>query len=1824
MNKQKSSGGVKAFSSYLRGKSGRFILLILTAFWAVTGTWAQTVPSTWKNVTFNENVRYSQWTIDSRIRDFYANTTQRGFNVYDENGTLLKNSAGKQKFDYVPGLVAKAILEAQDYYKAFDWSKPWFYSIQDYATENTYTAQGESGKSSITLDNMNACKMYFPLIVSTLASNEAKTAGNTAIGNVIADMKVYNGYYTIGNGASGITPETAKERGMLGGWFHKPEYTDQMWCDGLYMGPALLAQIVNYKTSSANVDDTNDWDLITKQFTISWNQLYNNGLLYHAFTATPKDDASSAWEGISNEPGNEVYHSAAYWGRACGWYFLALVDVLEQMQIAGLTSSTNYTTLSGYLTSLADGLKKYQDENTGCWYQVLDEKNLSITGNYLESSCTAIFAAAYLKAIRLNLLSATDYQTVAINAYKGTVTQFMKYNYDDSNNKLDGTVQLVHNCASAGLGGSKNRSGSREYYITGPDVAQTNTYTEGKVLGAFILAATEYEKLNGLDKKICFSADLLPSYTINAGDEIKVEATGSDNITYKWCKSDGTSIEGNPTETGTYYCMATDGTNTIKTSDTEVTVNVDGDTNDDITSSTSSTICFFSGTTPSDTRVKIIKGNAKTNSSIIYKNLSYNNAIKMESSTEITLTLTEKTKVIFVFDAAEKKFKINNDVVLTNTNNIYEKELEAGTYTLAKGDAINLYVIEFITTTISGDTTHTITYKTNGHGSLDTTTKTIESGSKLTDSYLPALTETGYTFSGWYTDEELTTEATTETVVNADMTLYAKWALNKYAVTTSCENGTIAITDESGATIASGTEVAHGTKLTFTATPADGYTFGSWSVTGTSGTENGNVYTIESLDNTTEVTATFNKDIVAGDTPIATFTLPKGIKITSPWTAEEKNGFTITSSSTIKETGNDYVKVSSGSSISLNIPENFIVTSIELDAVSSSNNTKTTVTINNVTSEIDYNAYNTATFNFKEEITGAKTLSISNSGKELHIQSVKVYGSCTKDESNSKARFTYNGSTLSFDTTTEGDETVYTTTIDVGVDKRGQSIDISAATAAEGATIAGDGYNNNNSNISITVPKIGTQTVYTYTVTSKDGSSTTKYRITVNVKKTAVVLKYEPEVFEWNKTTEPDKTFDQPTLKAYIADAEGNATTTEITPLPEGITYLSDMEDVATVDANGTITLAENGQGGVKIYAILADNDYYEAAETFFNAIITNGYSYKVTAGDKAPELNEFRYITDKEDYTGKNGNILVRMKFGGWKRNGGTYKPGTKDITDAWQNAPSKDKAPKDIASIDGYQFGFSGTNDAMDEAMQQSEEEIYGSLRTGWFKTPERDKEGNVTQTYPFTLPVRGTYMTFEPMANGMMTIYIIQNGAWNTDDNNKIKQGEFRPHAFQVVNQRGLTLKDFTIGKSKVSTKQTVTNEYYCNRDEFFKDNVYDNNSKNIARWEEFSKYLSENEKQQIADKWNSGPHGAQEVVQLDNGSYLAVQKGVVKYTFHITGHETYYFFSNFSKMGFCGANFVPDPESGQPTETLVLSDTEKFPEITKEDKGEYFDEAKKYKKYTFKFDGEERGNVDGVQAPQFKEIIVNRTFKKGQWNTLSLPFNMTQLKVEEIFGIGTQLILLNESEINGDVAKLHFVYHEIQNVLPGYPYLIKPTFKAADGNDYTDINGVRAFDEAGNLKQFTVPVKHVNPDIKQQVIDCGEYTTQCTPGYCTPTYEISSNKFSVNYKEGDIFISDNDGKLYVSAGQSYGFGYRAYISKKDNGMAAAKSIMMSYSGVEDNLDNTPTSISFTELAPEAAFTLGFKGVYNLNGQKVADTTDNLPAGIYIVNGQKIVVK
>lgn len=665
------------FLDMSRSGFARLFLLLLLPCLSVIGVKAADSNG---GVKFNSGVRYSQWAINSRLYDFRGNQKAYGFAKWNSNTESLEEYANKKnmKLDYVAGLVGKATLEASDYYVDFDWAKPWFKSAQAYATNYYYSAQDQT---KMTLDNMNAAKMAFHIINnSKWGEDVAKTTAKNAIEAIITDLKYYNENYVIGGTKSKVEEATANDvqKKMLGGWFHKYNYVDQVWCDGMYMGPALLAQLINYKKATNNVSN-DDWSLLTKQFSITWEQLRDSktGLLYHGMTATP---TITDW---SKDATPTSYHSGAFWGRANAWYMLALVDVLELMP----TSNTNYSTLKGYLEKLAASIASYQNAD-GTWYQVLDQKDNALDGNYEESSCSALFTAAYLKALRLKLLESSKYETMAKKAYVALVNKFMAYDKDDNSK-----IQILGSCCSAGLGtNSKSlRDGSRSYYINGNDskaVTGENTgyyYTEGKVLGGFIMAATEYERAyqNQDSKQILFARDLAPSYnfTTTAGT-LDATAYGSGDVTYQWYKDDvavnnATLATYTPAESGKYYCIATaatnsrsTGSNPIQTRTTTVTTaNTDnGSTDNNGGSENGETTTIFS-----------LSVNTGANASV---------AKQSELSLAKYATITGGSASVYNGKGSAQNMIVNGSITYTDKSTQYVKiTIDKA---LAKGDVITI------------------------------------------------------------------------------------------------------------------------------------------------------------------------------------------------------------------------------------------------------------------------------------------------------------------------------------------------------------------------------------------------------------------------------------------------------------------------------------------------------------------------------------------------------------------------------------------------------------------------------------------------------------------------------------------------------------------------------------------------------------------------------------------------------------------------------------------------------------------------------------------------------------------------------------------------------------------------------------------------------------------------------------------------------------------------------------------------------------------------------------------------------------------------------
>ena len=266
-----------------------------------------------------------------------------------------------------------------------------------------------------------------------------------------------------------------------GVYWHKAIYAYQVWLDGIFMGLPYYTLTANMllkgKKAQKIYDDAVDQIKKTYERTLD----AKTGLNRHAWDETRQMFWADKQTGLSQH----------CWGRAQGWYTMALVELLDALP----ESYSRRGEVAALLKKDLDAVIKWQDKKSGVWYQVMDSPERD--GNYLEATCSSMFAYALLKAYRKGYVGA-KYRDAGIRAYRGIINRFVKVNPDK-------TISLTQCCAVAGLGPgmsdavkkaaprvreNKRRDGSYRYYLSEP--VRDN---DAKGIGPFIWASLEMEAL---------------------------------------------------------------------------------------------------------------------------------------------------------------------------------------------------------------------------------------------------------------------------------------------------------------------------------------------------------------------------------------------------------------------------------------------------------------------------------------------------------------------------------------------------------------------------------------------------------------------------------------------------------------------------------------------------------------------------------------------------------------------------------------------------------------------------------------------------------------------------------------------------------------------------------------------------------------------------------------------------------------------------------------------------------------------------------------------------------------------------------------------------------------------------------------------------------------------------------------------------------------------------------------------------------------------------------------------------------------------------------
>lgn len=226
-----------------------------------------------------------------------------------------------------------------------------------------------------------------------------------------------------------------------------------------------------------------------------------------------------------------------------------------------------------------------------------------------------------------------------------------------------------------------------------------------------------------------------------------------------------------------------------------------------------------------------------------------------------------------------------------------------------------------------------------------------------------------------------------------------------------------------------------------------------------------------------------------------------------------------------------------------------------------------------------------------------------------------------------------------------------------------------------------------------------------------------------------------------------------------------------------------------------------------------------------------------------------------------------------------------------------------------------------------------------------------------------------------------------------------------------------------------------------------------------------------------------------------------------------------------------------------------------------------------------------------------VNVQRAVKADNWNTICLPFSMTESQISTVFGSDAVVAEFTGCETmrsGNKVVGIKAQFTKVTEMSAHHPYLLKVK-TGIDAKTGFTVNGV----DVARMPESGSP---------QTGSDGNLFI-----GVYAPIANLGSTDNPV------AFISSN--KFYYATGNSSLRGFRGYFDFKDlkdyiSGLTAASNLSFFVDGEEaTSIDGVTTT------------TLPVEGVYDLQGRKVEigdNGIDGLQKGIYIINGKKVTVK
>lgn len=315
-------------------------------------------------------------------------------------------------------------------------------------------------------------------------------------------------------------------------------------------------------------------------------------------------------------------------------------------------------------------------------------------------------------------------------------------------------------------------------------------------------------------------------------------------------------------------------------------------------------------------------------------------------------------------------------------------------------------------------------------------------------------------------------------------------------------------------------------------------------------------------------------------------------------------------------------------------------------------------------------------------------------------------------------------------------------------------------------------------------------------------------------------------------------------------------------------------------------------------------------------------------------------------------------------------------------------------------------------------------------------------------------------------------------------------------------------------------------------------------------------------------------------------------------------------------------------------------------------------------------EDRDNLDYLVncSNTYKNTVLhlNKTFKKDKWNSFVLPVSLKRDQFRQAFGANARLAILSgltSSEIQFQTINMDAMTNN-DVVLEAYtPYIIFPTNIHTDNTKASPAYKASLTKRNGESTPVVIKANHydipnvtfkTNSDNKNDLSNMntdtwvsdvtktvgnsngsmvaygtfartfGQKATQNVIDEKTADYGVykfdDRNIISGRDDLKDCFFFDN-GNLYCSHERKRGLrGFSCWFKPVNSSEPTKLNLYI------DGVANGTTGIDEVAFGDEEPTGKAAKGIYNMNGQLVSNGSDttNLPAGMYIVNGKKCVVR